>query len=134
MNPVLLIGLAAVAILALRGSAEDGDDEAVDEGGNDGDDGADDLGEEPNSGEISGRNGTWRWTAFAVSERMDGLTIDPAAATDWRWTVGKIDDSSLDVDGTASNREQARAAGILKAMQLANQAPSGAPATRVALG
>jgi len=134
MNPVLLIGLAAVAILALRGSAEDGDDEAVDEGGNDGDDGADDLGEEPNSGEISGRNGTWRWTAFAVSERMDGLTIDPATATDWRWTVGKIDDSSLDVDGTASNREQARAAGILKAMQLANQAPSGAPATRVALG
>lgn len=98
------------------------------------DDGPDDLNEEPNSGEISGQNGTWRWTAFAVSERMDGRAPEPGTATSWRWTVGKIDDSSLDVDGMESDRDQARAAGILKATQLANMAPSGGAATRLSLG
>ena len=120
MNPLRLIGLAAVGLLALRGGGGDGDDEVVD-------DGPDDLNEEPNSGEISGQNGTWRWTAFAASEQMGGRAPAPgtAAPTGWLWTVGKIDDSSLDIDGTAIDRDKARAAGILKATQMANKAPTG---------
>ena len=135
MNPALLIGLAAVAFLALRGGGDDEVDEGVDGGENSGnngaDGGADDLGEEPNSGEISGQNGTWRWTAFAASEQMISLSPGSEAPAGWRWTVGKVDDSSLDVDGTASSREQARAAGILKATQLANQAVPGGSGTRL---
>lgn len=132
MNPALLIGLAAVAFLALRGGGDDEVDEGVDGGENSGnngaDGGADDLGEEPNSGEISGQNGTWRWTAFAELDRIAGQTTGQDGATGWNWTVGKVDDSSLDVDGTASNRLQARAAGILKATQMANKAPTGTAA------
>lgn len=121
MNPALLIGIAAIAFIALRGSDED---EAVSNGNNGanggeppGDDESDDLDESPNSGEVSGPNGTWRWTVFSVTDRISG--IDAGSSTGFRWLVGKIDDVSQDAEGREDTQAKAREAALVKATQMA---------------
>ena len=110
MNPLLIIGLAAVAMLALRS----GDDDEAGDGDGDGNgNGVGDL----MSGEVSGGNGTWKWSIFSVFIGSRGGT---SGTTTWRWLVQKVGDASQDIQGDATGEAQARSAAISKATEMSN--------------